>query len=52
MEGAAYRGRVLLQLETTVGQYPKEPIADLSQNDLVQVVVRTLALVQYYNVIS
>ena len=40
MEGAAYRGRVLLQLETVIGQYPKEPVADLSPDDLVQVVVR------------
>ncbi|XP_062502177.1 myoferlin-like isoform X2 [Corticium candelabrum] len=38
MEGAAYRGRVLLQLETVIGQYPKEPVADLSPDDLVQVV--------------
>ncbi|CAF0722705.1 unnamed protein product [Brachionus calyciflorus] len=36
-EGVSYRGRVLLELQTIVGELPKEPINDLKNTEIVRV---------------
>ena len=38
-EGVAYRGRVLVELVSTLGETPETPIADIENDDLLRVQV-------------
>jgi len=41
-EGAAYRGRVLLELRTVLGERPTKPVEDILHEDILRVQVTDL----------
>lgn len=38
-EGVAYRGRALLEIQTTLGELPEVPVEDINNDDILRVQV-------------